>query len=369
MNDLLLLALLLIANLPVCYIILKAMFKKSFLTNVFFAVTVYVLLILWLGVYTGQAGLKALFWTLPMAYIVGLSMYQVIKTNVQKPLEDAIANLKNVAAGDLTIQASRSAKQDELGNLTNSISSLVSNLKTTIADITNGAKQLAHASNEVRSTANQLSEGATEQAASVEEVSSTMEEMATNIQQNSANANQTGSYSKEAKEGIHDVSVKSDQAVKANSTIKERIEIINSIADKTDLLAINAAVEAARAGEHGRGFAIVAGEVRKLAETSKRAADEIVEHSEIGYQTISDAVETLNKTTPVVEKTSELVEEIAIASSEQAHGTNQVNEAVQQLNQITQQNASSSQNLAKYAYELEQQAQQLNQLISIFKIR
>ncbi|WP_289054680.1 methyl-accepting chemotaxis protein [Carboxylicivirga marina] len=368
MSNLLLLALLLLANLPICYLILKAMFKKSFLTNVFFAVTVYVLLVLWLGFYTGQAGIKSLFWVLPIAYVVGLSMYQVIKTSVQKPLENAISNLQNVAGGDLTIKTEQSDKQDELGNLTNSLASLVANLRMTIADISTGANQLANASNEVRITANQLSDGASEQAASVEEVSSTMEEMATNIQQNSSNANQTGSYSKEASLGIKDVSVKSDRAVKANATIKERIEIINSIADKTDLLAINAAVEAARAGEHGKGFAIVAGEVRKLAETSKKAADEIIEHSELGYQTISEAVSVLSKTTPIVEKTSHLVEEIAIASSEQAHGTNQVNVAVQQLNTITQQNAGYSQELAKYAVALEEQADQLRNRIAVFKI-
>jgi methyl-accepting chemotaxis protein len=192
--------------------------------------------------------------------------------------------------------------------------------------------------------------------------------MSASISQNSDNAKVTDGMatkaSKEATEGGGAV----DQTVTAMKQIAAKIGIVDDIAYQTNLLALNAAIEAARAGEHGAGFAVVAAEVRKLAERSQTAAKEIGDLASHSVSTAERAGKLLQEIVPSIQKTSELVQEIAAASAEQSESVVQIGGAMGQLSKATQQNASASEELAATSEELSGQAQQLQQSIAFFKV-
>ena len=280
------------------------------------------------------------------------------------------ADLYSISNGNLNIKVPEGfdKRKDEIGILSRSFVSLVDNLKRITSSIMTGSDNVASASQQISSSTQQLSQGTSEQASSAEEVSSSMEEMTSNIQQNTDNAQQTEKISVSAASGVSKVVTASQESLSSIKQIADKIIIVNEIAFQTNILSLNAAVEAARAGEHGKGFAVVAAEVRKLAERSKTAADEIVSLSNNSLKVTEDSSKLLIEIMPEIERTAKLVQEISVASLEQNTGADQVNSAIQQLNQITQQNAAASEEMATSLEELSGQADQLREIIGFFKI-
>ena len=299
--------------------------------------------------------------------IIVIILTVFIARTIAKPIEKASEFVNSIANGDLTTDIDVDQK-DEIGIMVKDLRKMAKKLKEVVVEIMNGSGNISIASQEVSSASQQLSQGANEQASSAEEVSSTMEQMSANIEQNNNNASETEKISVKAQSGINEVSEKSMETIDATKRIAEKIDIITDIAFQTNILALNAAVEAARAGEHGKGFAVVAAEVRKLAERSKVAAEEIVKLSKDGLRVTDEAGEKLSVMLPEVEKTTKLVQEIAAASIEQTSGSKQVNSAIQQLSSVTQENASASEELASNAEELAGQGDQLKELIRFFKV-
>jgi methyl-accepting chemotaxis protein len=292
-----------------------------------------------------------------------------IKNNLNVLIESQVQivnKAKLIALGDLSVELKKRSDKDELME---SLDDMVKATAKIVTDVRNTANNIAAASQQMSANSQTVSQGATEQASAAEEVSSSMEEMVSNIQQNTDNAQQTEKIALVASNGIREGNRSVDVSVSAMKDIAEKIKIINDLAFQTNILALNAAVEAARAGEHGRGFAVVAAEVRKLAERSKLASDEIDELSRNGVAVSVKAGQQLTELVPEIEKTTRLVQEISAASLEQNSGSNQINNAIVQLNKVTQQNAAAAEEMATSSEELASQAQQMLDMISFFKTK
>jgi len=270
---------------------------------------------------------------------------------------------KLIANGDLTVHMEKRSEQDELMQ---ALSTMVLKLNEIVSQIVEAAENVATGSGEMSFTATQLAQGASEQAASSEEVSSSIEQMASTIQQNSENAVETERIASSAAVGITELSNATQKSLEAIRLISEKIIIINDIAEKTDILAINAAIEAARAGDHGKGFAVVAAEVRKLAEVSQKAAIDINALSSSSLKITEETGSQMTSLLPNIQRTARLIQEIAVASQEQSAGADQIAKAVDQFSQVTQQNSASAEEMSSSSEELSSQADALREIVAFF---
>ncbi len=304
-----------------------------------------------------------------IALFVGVAFGIVITRNIKKDIGgepgEVAGFADQLANGNLMVEIDRNRKQE---GVYASMVKMITVLQDMVSNIKSGTDNIKAAANELSNTSQVLSQGSNAQAASSEEISSNVEEMAANTEQNTENSKLTETIALKTVSGVREGHKATTVTSESMSNIADKVKIINDIAFQTNILALNAAVEAARAGEAGRGFAVVAAEVRKLAERSRVAADEIEVLTGDGVRVAVEAGSQLGEIVPEMERTASLVQEISAASIEQSSGASQISDALNQLNSITQQNASASEEMASSAEELSSQAEMLDDLISFFKI-
>ncbi len=372
MQNLLIFSLIVIfINAPLTILLFRLLYKNTI--TFYFGLTMVVIgsVTSILGYMIAVMSLIHLVWAVPVAIMAAVLMMISLNKTVSKPLEKVNQKLKELSSGNLSKKEklfSQNIKVAEIKDITASHVSLLNTLNKMIKNIVQLTYSLDNTSLNINKSSQELSEGAAEQASFTEEVSSTMEEMQSNINHNSNNSQRTSDIAEKSYKAIIDVKEQALEANEANNLINKKIEIINEIANQTNILALNAAVEAARAGEHGKGFAVVASEVRKLAERSKLAGEEIINLSSNSKDLADKAGANLSALVPEIETTAKLVKDITNASIEQNTGAEQVNNSVQQLNYLAQQNAATSEELATTSEEMTVQAERLKELVSYFKL-
>ncbi|MBM7127929.1 methyl-accepting chemotaxis protein [Dyella mobilis] len=284
----------------------------------------------------------------------------------------------NIADGDLTgdaLDATPGSLLHALGRMRGKLTDIVGEVQQGAQAVTSAAQQIAHGNDD-------LSFRTQEQASSLEETAASMEEMTSTVKQSADNAGHASQLAiamrGQAEHGgvvAQQASVAMDAIRQASGQIAEIVGVIDDIAFQTNLLALNAAVEAAHAGEHGHGFAVVATEVRNLAQRSARAAKEIktligdsADKVQAGSALVEESGQALSGIIGSVKKVADIVNEIAAASQEQSTGIEQVNRAVTQMDEVTQQNAALVEEAAAAARAMQEQADRLQGQMAYFRV-
>jgi methyl-accepting chemotaxis protein/methyl-accepting chemotaxis protein-1 (serine sensor receptor) len=246
-------------------------------------------------------------------------------------------------------------------------------LKRAVTELSEGAEQVSSASGQVSGSSQSLAQGASEQAASLEETSASSEEMSSMTRKNAENSQQAAAVMRdvsqrvaEANRTLADMMTSMEVIGASSNKISKIIKVIDEIAFQTNILALNAAVEAARAGEAGMGFAVVAEEVRNLAQRSAQAAkdtaslieDSILKSTE-GSRKLGEVAGSIHAITEGAGKVRTLVDEVEASCKEQAQGIEQISKAISRMDAVTQRTAANAEESASASEELNAQSQAL----------
>jgi len=339
----------------------------------------------------------------------GLGMFTAM--NVTGNINSVVSSLRELASGEGDLTKRLESKQhDEIGDLVEQFNGFISNIQSIITQVVASTHTLNTSSEEMLVVSEQSSQAVQRQLADVEQVATAMNEMTATVQEVARNTSDAATSAREASdEAVKGQTVVNNTVTSINqlaneienaSSVIQRLEedsenigtvldVIKSIAEQTNLLALNAAIEAARAGEQGRGFAVVADEVRTLAQRTQTSTQEIqaiieklqsgaveavkaMNESRTQAQSSVDqstkAGESLGTITEMVVRINEMNTQIASASEEQGEVAEQVNRSIVAISQVSEQAANSSEQIAQSSGGMQSMATTLNDLVTKFKV-
>lgn len=359
-----------IGMLIALHLVCNGMFRRSVVARIGIATGYYTTIAIVLSTLfhaTDIFALKVVIY--PSIVAMGYVLLRLYRYWLQKPLMHAVGNIKEIENGELRSAVTvKAGSHDEVRNLLLSLEGIRTQLHEVVQGIQSSSHEVNDLSEQLQSQSEELSGSATEQAAGVEELSSTLENAAALIEQSAGDSTKAQQHMDALTARVKVATEMIDQVKLSVSDIAQRIMVINDIAAQTNILALNAAVEAARAGEHGRGFAVVAAEVRKLAENSRTAADEIVRLVSSGMKKAEDASGYMAASEEVVNEANALVRKMEKANTSQRTGIEQINSTMGQINIVTQNVAAESEMLTQRAGELAANAERLNGMVKYFHI-
>jgi methyl-accepting chemotaxis protein len=345
-----------------------------------------------------------------IAVLTGTALGLAVSRKLSRALVAVAARAKAIAAGDLSGGEIAVLTRDEMGDLTAAVNEMQSQLRELLRKIEGDARTLAGATDEISAASTQAAQGAGAQSEQIGHIATAMQEMSSTVVEISGSSGRAADAAQKAAhlarqgggiveqalasmrslaESITAMTGKLDELGKSSDRIGNVVKLIDDIADQTNLLALNAAIEAARAGEQGRGFAVVADEVRKLAERTTKATKEIagmigevqvetktaVEGMQAGTQQIQTGLDitaqagsSLSEIITAAQQAGDMVTQIATAITEQSSASEEIRSSVELIARITRESTAGAEQSAKASQDLSGLALELQRLVSRFKL-
>lgn len=303
--------------------------------------------------------------------VVSIVFYSYLTRALSKSISVLKVFSEELATGNLTasLPAQQLKRKDELGILAQSMTTMAENLKTLIQKIYEHVSDVTASVKDLNSSASSVSSGSNEQAASLEEVTAGLEEIASAVKENAEKSKQNNLLVQKTATLANEGGISIRKSTAMMEKIGERIGLIEEIANQTNLLALNAAIEAARAGSSGKGFAVVASEVRKLAENSQEASQEITGLAVESKQVASETGSLFEQIIPQIQDTADFVALINKTSEEQNTSLSLLNASMIELNRATQANAGVAEKLATTSNSLKEHAEEMLKTVSVFRYK
>lgn len=356
-----------------------------------------------------QAAEKMLMIISVIALVIGVAFSWFINSTVCRDLAEAVEVVETIAVGNL-VKDVPDRGNTELGRLLISMKKMQHALREMVSDLNDSSSQLAAASEQLSAVSEDTNRNLHQQQMEVEQVATAMNEMTATVHEVANNAGMTSKTAMEAnKEAMEEASIVRETVAtmeemtngvnhtadvigilgQHSDNIGTVLEVIKNVAEQTNLLALNAAIEAARAGEQGRGFAVVADEVRTLAQRTQESTQEIHDmieklqggahnaakaiesgrlQAQAGLEQIQHTGEKLIQLTEFVSQINDMNTQIATASEEQSSVAEEINRNVTNVSQLSEQNAAASNQTTTSSEELARMAQHLQELISRFRL-